>query len=147
MSKFFFSMPSCELALKASDDMFGALIAKLDIDDAEKHRLRIIVSELFTNAYLHGNNADPKKYIDLTLEFGDGDFTAVAKDQGTGMPEDMLRIQTQADPESEHGRGLKIMHKLGDKIDISTDNDGRFCVKVTKKITAANKTITAAIKR
>ncbi len=148
MSKFFFSFPSNEIALGAADGVFGALIDRLEVSKTEKHRLLVIVSELFNNAYLHGNKGDPAKYIDVVLELGAGEFTASVRDQGPGIDAARLSEAVPSDPdfESEHGRGLKIMRKFGDKVDMSTDRDGRFCVKVTRKIGGTTKIAAAAAK-
>ena len=139
MSKYYFSFPSTETSLKVSDDIFGILIGSLEIDDLEKHRLKIVVSELFVNAYLHGNNADPSKYIDVVIEFDDGGFVVIVKDQGNGIERDKfkaLAVTLSASLE-DRGRGIKIMRRLSDRVDFFKDSDGRFCMRAIKKFIKA----------
>ena len=135
MSKFYFSFPSTETALKVSDDIFGILIGNLNIDGFEQHRLKIVVSELFVNAYLHGNNSDPSKYIDVIIEFDDEEFVVTVKDQGNGIGREKFKVlaETLSASMDEHGRGVKIMRKLSDKVDFFKDADGRFCMRAIKK--------------
>jgi serine/threonine-protein kinase RsbW len=136
MSKFFFSLPSNELSLRVADDIFGVVINSLDIDHIEKHRLKVIVSELFVNAYVHGNKRDPEKYIDVVFEVNVDEFVAVVKDRGDGVPGDKFKSRHRAalDPFPENGRGFQLTHNLSDKVDSYKDSEGRFCVRIARKL-------------
>jgi anti-sigma regulatory factor (Ser/Thr protein kinase) len=140
MSKFTFSFPTTEMSLRVADDVFGIIIDAQNLDRMDRHRLKVIVSELFVNAYLHGNRADPEKYIDVVLEVSGDEFVAIVKDSGNGLSKEKVKAlsHTVVDPKSEHGRGLGIMHRLGDRVDSFRDSDGRFCVRVAKKIREIN---------
>jgi anti-sigma regulatory factor (Ser/Thr protein kinase) len=136
MSKFLFSFPSTELSLKVSNEIFGILIDNLNIDKNEKYRLKIVVSELFANAFVHGNRSDPAKYIDVVIDINNQEFVAIVKDQGTGVTPEKLKILGVALPEplSEHGRGINIAQKYGDNVDLYKDPDGRFCIRFARKL-------------
>jgi serine/threonine-protein kinase RsbW len=135
MSKFYFSFPSTETAFRVSDDIFGILIGNLNVDGFEKHRLKVVVSELFVNAYLHGNNGDPSKYIDVIMEFSDEEFAVTVKDQGNGIGREKFKAlaETLSASMDDHGRGVKIMRRLSDRVDFFKDSDGRFCMRAIKK--------------
>jgi serine/threonine-protein kinase RsbW len=128
------------MSLRVADDIFGIIIDAQNIERMERHRLKVIVSELFVNAYLHGNKADPAKYIDVVLEIDENEFVVIVKDRGDGLSREKVKALSHAvvDPQSEHGRGLGMMHRLGDKVDSFKDSDGRFCVRVAKKIKETN---------
>ncbi len=136
MSKYFFSFPSNMTTLKISDFVFEALIDTIDTDEMEKHRLKVVVSELFVNAFKHGNNSDPSKYIDVIFDIDKRNFEVVVKDQGSGLARETFRafVDSWADPEEEHGRGIKIVCKLSDNVNIFKDSDGKFCVRAVKNI-------------
>jgi len=136
MIKYQFTFPNTETAFKISDEIFAKVIDTIDADVFERQRIKLIVSELFMNAYVHGNDADPSKSIDVQLEFEKDSFTAIVKDQGEGITKDRFHemVQSISDPEDESGRGITIVHRLSDKVQLYRDKDDKFCVKATKKI-------------
>jgi serine/threonine-protein kinase RsbW len=140
MNKFSFSFPTTEMSLRVADDIFGIIIDAQNLERMERHRLKVIVSELFVNAYLHGNKADPEKHIDVVIEVDENEFVAVVKDCGDGLSREKVKdlSHTPADSRAEHGRGLGIMRRLGDKIDSYRDSGGKFCVRVVRKIREIN---------
>jgi anti-sigma regulatory factor (Ser/Thr protein kinase) len=136
MTKFSILFPSTQEALRISDDIFGLIIDTIDAEAAERQRIKLIISELFTNAYLHGNQADPAKSIEVTLEFDSTRFSAIVKDSGNGLTRRRFEELTNSteDFESPHGRGIKIISKLCHAVEISKDENGRFCIKMVKNI-------------
>ncbi len=139
MSKYFFSFPNTEEAFRISDDVFGYIIDTIDIDVAERQRLKLIVSELFMNAYLHGNKFDTGKYIDVALNIGTDEFIAIVKDEGIGFTKQRFRkmVEEVSDLESNSGRGIRIVQELSDKIRVFKDERGKFCIKATRKFKSA----------
>jgi anti-sigma regulatory factor (Ser/Thr protein kinase) len=143
MIRYFFSFPSTEEAFKISDDIFGLIIDTVDVDFAERQRLKLIVSELYMNAYLHGNGTDVRRFIDVSMEFGKDEFITIVKDEGTGMTGQRFEeiVESVVDPESTSGRGIGIVYKLSDRVRVFKDERGKFCIKSVKKL--ANKPILA----
>lgn len=135
MNRYFFSFPNTEEAFRISDDVFGHVIDTVDTDIAERQRMKLIVSELFMNAYLHGNKFDTKKYIDVALEIDVNEFIATVKDEGTGFTKQRFKkmVEDISDLESNSGRGIKIIHELSDKINVFKDEKGKFCIKAFRK--------------
>ncbi len=136
MNKYSFSFPSTEEAFRISDSVFATVIDTFGGSVSEKHRMKIIVSELFMNAYLHGNKIDQSKYIDVILEIEDDEFVAIVKDQGSGFTRERFRsmVDSISEPESKGGRGIKIVHKLSDRIQLFMDKGDKFCIKASKKL-------------
>ena len=135
MVRYFFSFPSTEEAFKISDDIFGRVIDTIDIEIAERHRLKLILSELYMNAYLHGNKEDISRFIDVSMEIGPDEFIAVVKDEGAGITVRRFQelVGKTADFESDSGRGIRIVNKLSDKIELFKDETGKFCIKAARK--------------
>lgn len=136
MNRYLFSFPSTEEAFKISDDIFGLIIDTIDVDIAEKQRLKLIVSELYMNAYLHGNRTDDSRFIDVSLEIGKDEFVTIVKDEGEGLTGQKFQeiVESVADPESTSGRGIRIVYKLSDRVQVFKDERGKFCVKAVKKL-------------
>lgn len=142
MSKYFFSFPSTELSLKISDDIFSVLINNVDIAEHEKYQLKVVISELFVNAYLHGNAADPGKYIDVIIELNKTEVVVIVKDQGNGVSLEKFKEYVGSLPESlsEHGRGINIARRFGDKVDLFKDPEGKFCIRFARRLNNIKKT-------
>lgn len=136
MTRYFFSFPSTEEAFKISDDIFSMIIDTIDIGIAERQRLKLIVSELYMNAYLHGNKADASKFIDVAMEIGPEGFVTIVKDEGAGLTKVRFKemVESIADVESVSGRGIRIVYKLSDKVRVFKDERGKFCIKSIRKI-------------
>jgi len=136
MVRYFFSFSSTEKAFKISDDVFGLIIDTVDVDIAERQRLKLIVSELYMNAYLHGNKADRSKFIDVCMEIGEEEFVIIVKDEGTGMTGLRFNemVDSMVDPESSTGRGIRIVYNLSDRMRIFKDERGKFCIKAVKRL-------------
>ena len=136
MQKFLFSFPSCKKTFEISDDIFGLIIDTMDTEVVEKQRIKLIISELFMNAYLHGNDADPAKTIEVVFEFDTDRFVAEVRDSGRGITKEKFDqlANSGEDFESSSGRGMRIISRLCDSVDIFKDDKNRFCIKVVKKI-------------
>jgi serine/threonine-protein kinase RsbW len=136
MVRYFFSFPSTEEAFKVSDDIFSRVIDTIEIGLPERQRLKLIVSELYMNAYLHGNKTDASKFIDVSMEFGSEEFVTIVKDEGAGLTKDRFKemVDSIADLESVSGRGVRIVHKLSDRVRVFRDERGKFCIKSTRKL-------------
>ena len=136
MQKFHFSFPSSQKIFEISDDIFGLIIDTMDAELAERQRIKLIISELFMNAYLHGNNADPAKSIEVVLEFDCDRFAVEVRDAGKGLTRKRFNelAESGEDYESSSGRGMRIISKLCDSVDIFKDDNEKFCIRVVKKL-------------
>ncbi|MEE9554825.1 MAG: ATP-binding protein [candidate division Zixibacteria bacterium] len=136
MLKYAFRFPNEDSAFTISDDIFGRVIDTIDTDIAERHKMKLIVSELFMNAYLHGNNRDNSKSIDVEMEIDSELFVVTVKDEGGGIAKERFKemVASISAPEDESGRGITIVQRISDKIQLFKDSDDKFCIKATKKI-------------
>lgn len=136
MEKYTFSFPNTSRAYEISADILNPVIESLIVDVSEKQRLKLIVSELVMNAYIHGNKGDPDKTVDVVILIDDENFDVTVKDRGEGLDEGKLReiVMSVSEERDESGRGMKIVNKLCDQVQLLRDEDDRFCIRVTRKI-------------
>jgi len=136
MIRYCFTFPNTEKAFRISDEIFGLVVDTVDADVLERQRMKLILSELFMNAYIHGNKSDPAKNVDVLIEIEGDDFTATVKDQGEGIAKERFKemVQSISNPEDESGRGITIVHKLSDKVQLYKDKDDKFCIRAIRKI-------------
>jgi anti-sigma regulatory factor (Ser/Thr protein kinase) len=136
MEKYSFSFPGTQKALEISDHIFCRVIDTLDVDVAQRQRLKLILSELYMNAYIHGCKGDSHKQIDVTMEITEDQFSTVVHDPGDGLSEKQFYelVNAKADFESDSGRGIRIVFKLSDMVRLFRDQAGKFCVESSKKL-------------
>ncbi|RCV47478.1 ATP-binding protein [Marinitenerispora sediminis] len=95
---------------------------------------QLCVSEAVTNALRHTHSGDPGGTVILrlyTLALGASLYIDV-EDQGPLKPGDRPRISERAaDPFSEHGRGLYLIHELTRYWMYISGGDGRGCLCLT----------------
>ncbi|MFC7327919.1 ATP-binding protein [Marinactinospora rubrisoli] len=95
---------------------------------------QLCVSEAVTNALRHTHSGDPGGTVVLrlyTLALGASLYIDV-EDQGPRKPGDHPRISERAaDPFSEHGRGLYLIHELTRYWMYIPGGDGRGCLCLT----------------
>jgi PAS domain S-box-containing protein len=79
----------------------------------------LCVEEAATNAIRHSGS---KQHIEISLGFAGGDLVAEVKDRGQGF--DLASFDREALPDllSDHGRGLFIVARLMDSLELSQDH-------------------------
>ncbi|MGW4198619.1 ATP-binding protein [Streptomyces sp. NPDC005004] len=95
--------------------------------DDRSDDIRLCVSELATNAVLHG--VPPGREFALALT-GDDTFIRVAvRDSGDGVPE-----VREGGAEECGGRGLRLVQELSDDFGVTTHNPGKTVWTVFKAV-------------
>jgi len=80
------------------------------LDEEIKNNLSLSLSEAASNAMVHGNKLDPKKYVDIKITVSDDKIKVVIKDEGNGF--DPSSVPDPTAPENllkDSGRGIHIM--------------------------------------
>lgn len=89
-----------------------------DIKEEVYGHLLVALTEAVNNAIQHGNNADPKKHIEITFKvIKEGWLQFTVKDEGPGF--DFNNLPDPTDPaniEKPTGRGIFLMKHLADKV-------------------------------
>ncbi len=84
-------------------------------DPAIANDVVLAVEEACTNAILHSGSAEE---IEIVLGFEDDDLVAAVKDQGRGFDTDAFDPDALPDPLLDHGRGLFLISRLSDEMEI-----------------------------
>lgn len=117
-----------ELYLPASGEAIGQARAFVDrLEDLDHHAdlrfaVRLLVSELFTNAVKYGSPR-PNARVRLSVAVTDRHVRAEIGDNGRGFPEGTT---TMPEPDAESGRGLAFLDALANRWGVV--QNGETCV-------------------
>mgnify|MGYP002711946322 FL=1 len=90
-------------------------------DDDVIFKIRLILDELITNSYKHGNQKNYEKMIDIIMLL-DRDYCMIkVKDEGEG-----INYTKEGDMLSDHGRGIKLVYNLADNIIVQDSTISAF---------------------
>jgi serine/threonine-protein kinase RsbW len=119
--------------VKALIDEFGA-VAELGRED--RHKLTLIVEELFTNTVNHGHHGDSDAPVFITFEEDEGNVQLIYEDSAPQF--DPFAARNRTDIESTitdrlvGGLGIFITIRLTDKVDYSyVEGRNRICLRFT----------------
>lgn len=109
------------------------IVEELGLTGDGKFRFAVCVSEAFTNAFYHGNHADPDKTVSLLFSWDQESLTVEIDDEGKGKLAD---IDAEKDlknisPEETSGRGLAIINKFADNFEVIEKDGGGLRVKMS----------------
>lgn len=77
----------------------------------------VAITEAVNNAIYHGNQANPKKNIDIFFKSFSDHVSFIVKDEGAGFNYDTLPDPTNPENiENPNGRGVFLMRNLADKV-------------------------------
>ena len=92
--------------------------------------------EACTNAMEHGNKLAPDEFIEVIFELDESVIVVTVLDNGNGF--DYRNWQPSQELMRERGRGILIMREFCDELVFDRHTDGRFLVRLTKHLRAAD---------
>jgi anti-sigma regulatory factor (Ser/Thr protein kinase) len=97
--------------------------------------LETALGEALTNAFVHAYGGDPRGRIVVRFEFADGGMHVTIRDGGRTL-DAIPAIPEDVAPEETTGRGLFIMSKLMDRVEvIHPDRRGRgTAIRMSKRL-------------
>ncbi len=110
--------------------LFSDWMDHLNIDDAERSDLLLVVSELCSNAVRHASGA-PSALVLRAWADGD-DLVVEVEDDGTGFELEGLYDDEEPDPDAERGRGLYVVDALTDVVTVTRDG-GHTIVRAVRR--------------
>ncbi|UCB53405.1 MAG: ATP-binding protein [Candidatus Zixiibacteriota bacterium] len=126
-------IPSSLDYLPKVDQFVESKLKKLRIKKDQLVDIAISVSEIVTNAVMHGNKNDLGKKVKINVEASPSQVEVIVEDEGTGF--DPSSVECRLDPESllkEAGRGILIVDSLMDKVEILCGPGKGTKVKIVK---------------
>ena len=101
------------LVEKAIDD----LSLELDLSDEVYGNVLVATMEATNNAIIHGNNSDPNKNVNITMQLEKKKLKVHIEDQGRGFDHQNVHDPTSPENlEKINGRGIFLMERLSDEI-------------------------------
>ena len=89
-----------------------------NINEDNYGNILVALTEAVNNAIYHGNQADPKKVIDISFRSKKEAISFIIKDQGKGFEFNNLPDPTDPDfIDKPNGRGVFLMRNLADKVE------------------------------
>jgi serine/threonine-protein kinase RsbW len=104
-------------SLSAVEKVVEDVKNKFNVSEDAYGNMLVALTEAVSNAIYHGNRLNPKKKINLSYQFMDGNLSFTITDQGTGF--DYYNLPDPTAPENlekECGRGIFLMKHLSDQV-------------------------------
>ena len=93
------------------------LATEAGLDEDQRFHIGMAVREAAINAVLHGNEYDPARHIDVSLENTGKDLVIVIADQGHGFnPDDLPDPLAEENILRGTGRGIFLIRSLMDEV-------------------------------
>lgn len=97
------------------------------IDESGLEPLELCLDEALTNAMVHGNHSDPKRYVRARLFQRENEWGVEIEDEGDGFTADQIPDPSAPDfPWREDGRGIHMMRHYARRVEFF--NGGRTTV-------------------
>jgi len=107
---------------------FAAFLAEQQLGPGSIGDWELVLTELFTNAVIHGSGRDASRAVSVQWEASDDDVRLTVGDSGPGPdPAAVHSPRLPDDDLSPHGRGLYLIHRLVDEIHHWRGESGYLC--------------------
>lgn len=109
------------------------MVEELRLEGNDKFRFAVCISEAFTNAFYHGNHADPGKSVELIFSWDNETISVEIADQGKGTLGSInLNAKLESiSPEETCGRGVAIINSFADNLQVIEKDGGGLMVKMS----------------
>lgn len=134
-SKIELTIPSKMEYLGIPDAILMEIGSDMDCCRRSMEELGTSVIEACTNAMEHGNRLDESTPIEVVFELAEDQVTVTVLDHGPGF--DFSTWKPSEELMRQRGRGILIMREFCDSLNYGRHEDGRFMVRLTKKLDPA----------
>jgi len=106
--------------LRVVENAIDEVTSEIGIKDDNYGKILVSTLEAVNNAILHGNNSNPKKFVNIAIVFNNSELKIKVTDEGHGFrPEKVQDPTTPTNIVQINGRGIFLMSHLADKISYS----------------------------
>ena len=107
----------------------------MDVETSNRDVFEILlaVEEAATNALRHSHRLPGEGTIRVICEYAPARFTVRVSDDGPGFDYDPAHYREMPDPLAAGGRGLFLMHRLMDEVDVRSTPEGT-AVTMTRQL-------------
>lgn len=125
--QFHLKIPSRLENIELIDPFVAQIKQYRTFSEAKYFDILLVLTEAVNNAILHGNCANPNKYVNLYINIHSNQLQFIIIDEGCGFNPRNLSDPTQAARRTEpNGRGVFLMQKLADEIQFSYHNNSNI---------------------
>lgn len=121
----------------------ASFVAQVDPTMDELTEIKTVVSEVVTNAIIHGYNNEPNHKVAINCVLNDGEVELTIKDEGVGIGDvdEARQPLYTSKPELERsGMGFTIIENFMDTVEVISSTGAGTIVHMTKQL-AKNKTV------
>jgi len=119
------TIPSSQDFLVSVDDFVESYLEKKKVDKSVIADIAICVTEIVINGIIHGNQSDPDKKVEVSVNKEDSRVEIVIRDEGKGFnPEAIESPIAEENLMKEVGRGIFIVKSLMDKVEVVQEKAG-----------------------
>lgn len=128
-----YRMESTLESVNKAEEMADKVAAQAGIDEDTRSGVSMAVREAMINAVLHGNNYDPAKRVNLTLEQNGKELIVTIIDEGRGfVPEEVPDPLAPENLLKESGRGIFLMRAFMDEVRFRKLNPGTEIILIKR---------------
>lgn len=113
------------------------LLAKLEVQELEAHKMILAVDEICANLIIHSNHCNPTKKIEVVVNhIAHKRITFIIKDSGISFDFSEYKEPEMSEiisSKRKGGVGLMLVKRIMDKIEFSTNKNYNIC-RLTKNI-------------
>ena len=115
--------------IKEFRDDIISFLKKQNYDEDIIFKIRLVLDELITNSYKHGNEKNYEKLIDIIMLL-DRDYCMIkVKDEGDGID-----YTKDRDMLADHGRGIQLVYNLCENIIVKDNTIVAFLLLDEQKV-------------
>jgi serine/threonine-protein kinase RsbW len=119
--------------LQMVEEFTEKILRQTSFSDDDIDSIAISITEIISNAILHGNKGDKNKKVDISFQLESDAIIISVKDEGPGF--DINNIDNPIEPQNllkDSGRGVFIVKALMDKIEFEAKNNGLTVIMMKK---------------
>lgn len=137
-----FLVPARQSELNSLRERFSCFLLDMALTPDEISNWGLVITEIFTNAVIHGSKSNPQLEISVSWEVWNEEISLIIVDPGSGPEKERSDNPQLPQESSTSGRGLYLVANLVDRVE-HWRTDGGYCCKVTRQHEGMNPAHTA----